>query len=448
MAVHIALVLILALIQLSQMIRPVVTIEASYADTLGEQMLDDSVTTTALDTAVAMEPAFSQDTKPAENPLAAMPKFEVLLDAPGSTISFEAPSIGMALTGREKGAKSALLAAYGGGAVTEGAVGMALEWLRKYQQRDGSWSLVGPFADGVTVENRTAATAMALLAFQGNGHTHQAGAHREAVSKGLKALLKMQDSDGNFFHEGISGHRLYSQAMATIVVCELYGMTKDVEVKKAAERALNYAAKIQADDGQGGGGWRYQPGQDVDTSVTGWFVMAYQSGRMAGLDSHFQTLQRVSEYLNHVEKLERDFNGAVADIDYFYRINEEPKLSMTAEALLCRQYLGWDRQDPRLQTGVKKILAHPINWDEPNFYYWYYATQVMHHMGGSDWHQWNQVMREVLPKAQEQGGRERGSWSPNGDQYGYQGGRLYATCFCVFMLESYYRHLPVYRNGS
>src|SRR5262245_22973795 len=102
---------------------------------------------------------------------------------------------------------------------------------------------------------------------------------------------------------------------------------------------------------------------------------------------------------------------------------------MTAEALLCRQYLGWQRDDSRLVEGVRKILDNPIKWDEPNFYYWYYATQVLHHMGGDEWDKWNKVMREQLPKNQIKAGRDRGSWSPEGDPYGSKGGRLYSTCF-------------------
>jgi hypothetical protein len=453
MVLHIILMLALALVQLGETKKPVLSIEASYSDAIGEQTLDDSVLATALETVENVEPAFSKDVNPTDNPLAAMPKVELLLDGPGSTVNLDAPSIGMALTGREKGAKNALLSAYGGSGVTEGAVGMGLEWLRRNQQRDGSWSLVGPYSNGVTVENRCGATAMALLAFQGNGHTHLKGDHRDVVNKGVKALLKMQDNDGNFFREGMSGHRLYSQAMATIVVCELYGMTQDAELKVAAERALKYAVKIQADDGLGGGGWRYQPGQDADLSVTGWFVMAFQSARMAGLEADSQTLERVSKFLDHVEKVEVDFDGSIKDVGYYYRRDESnapPRLSMTAEALLCRQYLGWERNEPKLQAGVKKLLQpdNQISWKKPNLYYWYYATQVMHHMGGDEWHQWNRVLREELPKAQEKSGKERGSWSPSGDEYGYQGGRMYSTCFCVFMLESYYRHLPIYRRGS
>ncbi len=48
---------------------------------------------------------------------------------------------------------------------------------------------------------------------------------------------------------------------------------------------------------------------------------------------------------------------------------------MTAEGLLCRQYLGWPKDDPRLATGVNLILSRPVNWEDRDVYYWYYATQ-------------------------------------------------------------------------
>ena len=84
-----------------------------------------------------------------------------------------APDIGLALSGREEGTKQVLLAAYGGTALTEAAVTEGLNWLKRNQTKDGSWSLTGPYSDGCYNENPTAATAMALLAFQGAGHTHR-----------------------------------------------------------------------------------------------------------------------------------------------------------------------------------------------------------------------------------------------------------------------------------
>ena len=36
----------------------------------------------------------------------------------------------------------------------------------------------------------------------------------------------------------------------------------------------------------------------------------------------------------------------------------------------------------------------------------------------------------------------------DGDKWGPHGGRLYVTCMCVYMLEIYYRHLPLYNKGA
>ncbi len=54
-------------------------------------------------------------------------------------------------------------------------------------------------------------------------------------------------------------------------------------------------------------------------------------------------------------------------------------------------------------------------------------------------------MRQVLPENQTKSGPERGSWTPLGDEWGAAGGRLYVTCLSLYMLEVYYRHLPIYQ---
>jgi hypothetical protein len=221
--------------------------------------------------------------------------------------------------------------------------------------------------------------------------------------------------------------------MATIAVCELYGMTKDERFRKPAQKALDYAAKIQTEKL---GGWRYVPRLDSDTSVTGWFVMALQSGLMAGLEVPSPTLEGISKFLDSVTE-----NGST----YAYQPNRPPTLPMTAEALLARQYLGWKRDDPRLRAGVDLLLENLIDYDAQNVYHWYYATQVLHHMGGADWEKWNKAMRDRVPQQQVKEGAEAGSWGPHADRWGPHGGRLYTTCLSIYLLEVYYRHLPIYK---
>ncbi|MCO6046365.1 terpene cyclase/mutase family protein [Aeoliella sp. ICT_H6.2] len=416
-------------------------LNARYAEELGDIDLDAIDDLNVPQDVVIEQSELSPDELPVVIDPLSMPDV-VPVNPEGMLAASDTPSIsvGLALSGRTPGMREALRDAYGGTALTDGAVMEGLRWLAKQQQSNGSWSLRGPYRDGGNRENREAATAMALLAFQGHGHTHQPLPGDEfprVVTRGWNWLLAQQYDDGHFYQENVGDARLYTHAQCTIAICELYAMTRDPELRKPAQKAVDYCVKIQTS----AGGWRYQPGRDEDLSVTGWFAMALQSARMAGLEVPSDTFRRLSEYLDSVS---HEYGSR-----YSYRSRGSGATpAMTAEGLLCRQYLGWERNDQRLQDGVSYLLGFLPEWDERNVYHWYYATQVMHHMEGDAWRKWNGVMRQLLPQEQEKHGRDRGSWDPNGDRWGSQGGRLFTTCLSIYMLEVYYRHLPLYGHGA
>ncbi len=363
----------------------------------------------------------------------------VLPDASSLAMLNLSGSIGNSLLGRESGTREGLLADQGGTQKTEDAVIEGLRWLVRNQNSQGYWSLKGPYRNGSSSENREAATAMALLTFQGHGHVHNGPRNdpfNEATRQGWRWLLKQQHDDGHFFVSEARDGKLYTHAQCTIAICELYAMTRDPDLRRPAQRAIDYCVAIQTREG----GWRYDPGTGSDLSVTGWFAMALQSARMAGLEVPSSTFDRLSKYLDSVQK---EYGS-----QYSYRPNEGAKLSMTAEGLLCRQYLGWERDDQRLLDGTGLLVQNLPSWDDQNVYYWYYATQVCHHMGGDLWEKWNLAMREMLPKHQQKRGRERGSWDPDRDRWGAAGGRLYTTCLSIYVLEVYYRHLPLYGGAG
>lgn len=339
-------------------------------------------------------------------------------------------------SGRTGAMKSALLAMYGGDQVTIDAVERGLRWLARNQEKRGSWSMRGPYDDGSFSENRIAATAMALLAFQGDGNTHMDGPYQTVVAKGLKYLLSKQSRRDGFFAREAPGHeKAYAQAQATIAICELYAMTKDSTLRPAAQAAVDYAIKAQSSKG----GWRYEPRQDADLSVTGWYVMALSSAKSAGLTVDQSTMAIISGYLDRVSV----YDGA----GYVYQRGRPATPAMTAEGLLCRQYLGWDRDHEPMKLGINTLVVDwPINYSDMDVYYWYYATQAIHHFGGSDWTIWNGKMKVELPKNQIKSGRESGSWSPQADEWGQNAGRLFTTCLSIYCLEVYYRHLPLYKS--
>ena len=371
----------------------------------------------------------------AEEPAVAEP------DQPAQMAAPAVAGIRVALSGRDPGRREGFLGEGGGSEATEASVAAALEWIVRQQKKDGLWSMQGPYQDGGSQENRLAATAMALLALQGAGHTHEAGEHRQAVARAWRKLLAAQRPDGVFDVGSLPAqHELYSHAQVTIALCELYGMSRDAELAAPAGRALAYALAAQGPNG----GWRYEPGKDGDMSVTGWYMMALKSAEMAGMEVPDEAFAGVERFLELVATQEGKRYG--------YR-RENPireaspvTTAVSAEGLLCRQYLGWAQDDPRLLAGLEIVMNEkPIDFEsDKDVYAWYYVTQVAHHAQGAGWRKWNARLRTELPARQVAKGKEKGSWDPSLDRWGSIGGRLFVTCFSTWMLEVYYRHLPLY----
>ncbi len=343
---------------------------------------------------------------------------------------------------RSAGGRRLAVVARGGTAASESAVDRALQWLVQHQLGDGSWNFdhrggkcKGQCADpGVMVAARVAATSLALLPMLGAGHTHKDGPYKKQVQAGLSFLYRQLERDPH--GDLTAGGTMYSHALATIVICEAYTMTRDRWLQIPAQRALNF---ITAAQDPLGGGWRYSPGQPGDTSVVGWQVMALKSGQNAYLNVPLATLGGASRFLDSVQ-IE---DGA----GYLYiESHREPRISTSAIGLLTRMYLGWSRDNRGLDQGVKRLaLAGPSAND---YYYNYYATQVLYHYDGPLWDDWNAKTRDLLVSQQVRQGHASGSWYTAGgqDEHNEVGGRLYCTAMATLTLEVYYRHLPLYRQ--
>ena len=437
-ALHMIAVIVLGLIFVVPASTEALLLRFDYTDDSGEDMLGDDLDVSLDSMDEVQDSALDPQEVNQQEESLLVEATEIAPVLPDQPLSPEAKPIRKALTGREKGMQQKLLVAYGGTGATQQAVMEGLRWLARNQGRQGLWSMRGRYADGGATENHEAATGLALLAFQGAGYTPQSSSKEpftKVVSRAWRTLLKKQNEGGNFFQEGRGHSQFYTDAICTIALCELYGMTGDSTYREPAQRAIDYLVKVQAPEG----GWKYFPGRGSDLSVTGWVVMALQSARMAGLEVPSPTLSRIRDYLDSVSRESGVFYG--------YELEGGATSAMTAEGLLCRQYLGWKQSDWRLQKGGNYLILNLPVWKEGerNVYYWYYATQVCHHLEGRHWRAWNDVMRTVLPAHQEQDGKERGSWDPGGDAEGNSSGRLYVTCLSIYMLEVYYRHLPIYQ---
>lgn len=346
--------------------------------------------------------------------------------------------------GRSEAARGAMLAARGGNSASDAAVAGGLAWLKTVQLKSGAWDFaeVGESKQPGTLKGcYTGATAMAVMAYLGAGHTHmKPGKYQETVKKGLNFLLASgkPTAAGLDFRGRVTGNEgMYVQGLVGITLAEAYGMSNDRRLRSAAEGCLRFISNAQDPKG---GGWRYKPRQPGDTSVVGWMLMALKSGYFAKIPVERRITSGVVHFLDSVQSPDRS--------QYAYTPGGKPKPSTTSIGLLCRMYLGWKADHPALKEGVKYLSARgPASND---MYYNYYATQVMIQLTdakGPVWEKWNTKMRDQLVKSQRKSGPEKGSWNV-ADTHGSRGGRIYMTCLAVMTLEVYYRVLPLYKRNS
>ena len=337
---------------------------------------------------------------------------------------------------------------------TERAVKAGLSWLARHQNTDGSWNMDhghgtlcrdNPCTGPAIAKSDPAATALALLPFLAYGQTHEQGEYKTQIGKGLLWLIKHQQASGDL---STGEHQMYAHGLATIALCEAYGMTHDSKLALSAQNALQFIESAQNPQG----GWRYtHDTPDSDLSVFGWQVMALKSGQMAGLAVDAAVLDRARGFLRAVSTGRGGFS---------YTPGGGAKNSMTAVGVLTAQYLGAKRDDPLIRDGVAYLLNHLPDAREADIYYWYYATQAMHNLPGPDWQTWNRAMRKVLVETQSRPAMDNtatgktaagktpcatGSWNPDPDSWGAQGGRLMVTSLSCLTLEVYYRYTPLFK---
>ncbi|MCL2742304.1 MAG: hypothetical protein FWE67_00465 [Planctomycetaceae bacterium] len=378
--------------------------------------------------------------------------------APSSLVS-NMGSITGDLSGRKN--KGAAVAGGGGSEASEWAVAMGLQWIADHQLPNGAWAysqMRNPNCRGKCKDtpmdkgnkSMVSATAMALLPMLGSGITHKEGKHRKEVKAGLDYITSNYQvtKDGIILAEKGASPVMYHHGLTTIVVAEAAAMTRDKNLEKLAQGAVNYIAFAQDPVG---GGWRYSPKQPGDTSGMGWNFMALKSAQMGYLNIPKQTVVGSKHFLDNVVGAKwKNYHGSIYGYTSGKDAKERDAKALTAIGLLGQMYMGWKPDNPALQEGTDYLAEKGP--DMNNLYYSYYATQVMHHVGGVKFENWNKKMRDGLCNTQrkdkEKDKHEFGSWNQQGGHVGDSCGRLGQTSFAVMILEVYYRHLPLYRKNT
>jgi hypothetical protein len=345
----------------------------------------------------------------------------------------------------------------GGGKKTEPAVDAALRWLAAHQSPDGCWDADGwrsncsrgPTCSGPGTENGgsnydVGVTSLALLAFMGHGNTSRSGRFKRVVRKGLRWIKSQQRADGSLGFEPGKHSTIYNHALATLALCEGYGIGRDFTFRDSAQRAVDLLVAAQ----NPGLGWRYgvRTGRN-DTSVTGWVVLALKAAHSAKLDVPRTAFAGALKWFKRATSTSGDVGytspGGGSAMLPENESRYDPVPTLTAVSVVCRIFSGDSRRsDDTLRRGARIVGSALPEWKDRriNFYYWYYGTYAMYHFDGKKWDAWNAAMIEALVPHQRKGRVcEDGSWDPVGE-WCLAGGRVYATAINVLTLEIYYRY--------
>jgi hypothetical protein len=323
-----------------------------------------------------------------------------------------------------------VMAKLGGTPDTEKAVDRALAWLAQNQETNGWWSIE---RHGGQAGHDVGATAFALLTFLGRSELpNRAGPYRLVVSNAVNVLVRHM----NYLTGDLRGIRplqngMYDHAIGSLALAEAYGLTKDETLYLPAQSVIDFLVDAQNRED---GGWRYQPRQEADLSVSGWAIMALKSAELSGLRVPKGTFDGIRKWLRTCAGGD---NQGLYDYQPGHRMNS---MAMLATGYFCSQLMGLSPNTPRAFESVAVIRKKGLTVDD--IYYGYYGTLASYQNQGPLWREWRKQLHEGLLAAQA----PDGSWTFRGGHAGAMS-RVICTSLAALCLQAHYRYTPLYGLG-
>ncbi len=311
----------------------------------------------------------------------------------------------------------------GGNRKTETAVDRGLAYLAKVQGTNGCWV-------GGKSGHEVAATGLALVTFLGRGERHdKPGPYQQTVARGLAWLLAQENRlTGDIRGKG----DMYDQGIGTLALVEAYGVTRDQDVFDAAQSAIFFNADAQNEED---GGWRYQPKQAGDLSVSGWIIMGLKSAELSGLRVPAKTRAGAMKWLKSVSAGK---NGGV----FSYQATGGRKTpAMQATGFFCSQLMGLAANTPKAFEAAGVVRKNEVSLDD--IYYAYYGTLCSYQSQGPLWREWNRQMQDVFLNTQQ----ADGSWPTGRGGHGAAMGPAVTTSLIALCLQAHYRYVPLFGLG-
>ncbi|MGJ8657198.1 MAG: hypothetical protein ACSHX6_12170 [Akkermansiaceae bacterium] len=314
----------------------------------------------------------------------------------------------------------------------EDKVVASLRWLKKTQQKDGSWNAQG---------KPVAMTGLALLAYLGHCETPASSEFGETVQNAIMYLISVsQKNGGKLASSTADKHWCYEHSIATYAMAEAYTLCKEFKIPiPNLEETVKAAGDFIIGSQHESGGWDYaydtSGKRGGDTSIACWHLQAVKACKTTKID--FNGLEKCArigiEYLDGA----KNGKGTIGYNTNGKNLKHGP--TMTPGGALCFQQWG---------KGNRSFTRNAIIWitensefdykTEANLYMHYYSSQAMINAGGSAWKDYNKKVMINLADNQS----ADGSWAVPGGARNQMSSAHYATCLSTLMMEVYYRFLP------
>ncbi|MEX2185722.1 MAG: squalene--hopene cyclase [Pirellulales bacterium] len=337
---------------------------------------------------------------------------------------------------------------------SEAALQRGLAWLAhpKNQGSEGNWT-----------SNDLGLVGMGTLAFMADGHLPGRGEYGRACQLSLDYMLRKARRETGLLNIADPKRDMYNHGLATFVIGQAHGMTKNDEIGGVLDRSLKLIAATQCRDG----GWDYQArsqhmGHDLSLVVKQ--AKALRSAVDSGLDVPKEVtdlaIRCVREHYtpqgasrNAPEDEQREHRGQFT----YQKGGGGGTVAMAAAGVVCLQEFG-QYDDWRIAKNmevivaeVKKLKSGRSNGQVPfDAYTLYYVGQALYQVGGEPWRECYPILRDYLVATQikAQGNPEQdGRWH-DGARVGGKPGELYGTSVACFILAIPNRYLPILQEGK
>jgi hypothetical protein len=310
-------------------------------------------------------------------------------------------------------------------APTEAVIKGSLRFLAAKQAPLGYW--VSPSGN-----HHAAITSYVVLCYLSTGNLPGEGEFGKVVTRGTNFILSCCRPDGYIAYEKGESN-MYGHGIATIALAEVYGQTRDPNIRPKLQRAINLIVSCQ----NGEGGWRYQPRvADADISVTVLQVVALRAAKNSGIDVPQDTIDRAVRYVKGC------FDERTGGFRYMPR-ERRAGFARTAAAIYSLQVCGL-YDDPLVKSG-SAFLFDRFMRDENDWitYGNFYAAPAQYMIGGETWRLWyGRVKPTLLANVKRQG--DVCFWQPLDGNRGVSD--VFATAVYTTVLAVPYGYLPLYQR--